>query len=104
MIEIPAHDDVERAVWETLVDLHRRQPEGWTLIGAQMVALHDLRLLGSPCPDLPLRHVDVPVPKRRWAEHRPPHLSASPSSLLIVPPSTASCCSAGTSSASIAAR
>jgi predicted nucleotidyltransferase len=40
MIEIPVEDDAQRAVWETLVDLDRRTPHGWTLIGAQMVALH----------------------------------------------------------------
>ncbi len=40
MIEIPRVDETERAVWETLIDLHRQTPEGWTLIGAQMVALH----------------------------------------------------------------
>src|SRR5258708_23391367 len=27
---------------ETLVDLQEQQPEGWTLIGAQMVALHGM--------------------------------------------------------------
>jgi hypothetical protein len=40
MIEIPVHDDAQRALWETLIDLDQRQPHGWTLIGAQMVALH----------------------------------------------------------------
>jgi hypothetical protein len=27
-------------MWQALLDLSQRQPEGWTLIGAQMVALH----------------------------------------------------------------
>lgn len=27
-------------VWRTLLELGRREPQGWTLIGAQMVALH----------------------------------------------------------------
>src|SRR5438034_96643 len=40
MIEIPIEDEVQRGVWEFLLDLHHRQPHGWTLIGAQMVALH----------------------------------------------------------------
>jgi len=42
MIHIPSLGDPWDAVWETLIDLHDRQPDGWTLIGAQMVALHGM--------------------------------------------------------------
>ncbi len=42
MIRIPSLGDPWDAVWETLVDLQERQPGGWTLIGAQMVALHGM--------------------------------------------------------------
>jgi len=42
MIEIPSLGDPWDAVWETLIDLRERQPDGWTLIGAQMVALHGM--------------------------------------------------------------
>jgi hypothetical protein len=40
VVEIPAQDDLHREVWETPLALQRREPKGWTLIGAQMVALH----------------------------------------------------------------
>lgn len=42
MIVIPREGDPLDAAWETLIALNRRQPDGWTLIGAQMVALHAL--------------------------------------------------------------
>jgi hypothetical protein len=42
MILIPSLGDPWDAVWETLIDLQNRQPENWTLIGAQMVALHGM--------------------------------------------------------------
>ena len=42
MITIPSLGDPWDAVWETLVDLQEQQPDGWTLIGAQMVALHGM--------------------------------------------------------------
>src|SRR5712691_9914775 len=42
MINIPSLGDPWDAVWETLVDLQEQQPNGWTLIGAQMVALHGM--------------------------------------------------------------
>jgi hypothetical protein len=40
MIEILAEDRRTRALWDAVMDLSDSQPEGWTLIGAQMVALH----------------------------------------------------------------
>ena len=49
MIEIPTIEDLHREVWEALLDLHRREPAGWTLIGAQMVALHGYEH-GTPPP------------------------------------------------------
>lgn len=39
MIDLRPSDDRGQALWEALLDIARRQPEGWTLIGAQMVAL-----------------------------------------------------------------
>src|SRR5258708_40206942 len=42
MINIPSLGDPWDAVWETLVDLQEQYPDGWTLIGAQMVALHGM--------------------------------------------------------------
>ncbi len=33
----PLHD-----MWRAAIDLAQREPRGWTLIGAQMVALHGL--------------------------------------------------------------
>jgi hypothetical protein len=40
LILLDTSDSRLRAVWETAIDLSRRQPKGWTIIGAQMVALH----------------------------------------------------------------
>lgn len=57
MIHIPSLGDPWDAVWETLVDLHERQPDGWTLIGAQMVALHAMERARIP----PRRSLDADV-------------------------------------------
>ena len=57
MIEIPIESDPQRHVWETLVDLDQRQPSGWTLIGAQMVALHAYEYGRTP----PRRSLDADV-------------------------------------------
>lgn len=40
MITISSLDDQTSAVWQAVIDLSRAQPRGWTLVGAQMVALH----------------------------------------------------------------
>lgn len=40
MIEIQPRDDLEHRLWRTVLELADRQPEGWTLVGAQMVMLH----------------------------------------------------------------
>lgn len=40
MVDLTAIDPASGAVWDALLDLASRQPEAWTLIGAQMVALH----------------------------------------------------------------
>ena len=40
MITLEPRDDQTHAIWQALIDLGRHQPRGWTLIGAQMVALH----------------------------------------------------------------
>ena len=40
MIVLTPTTEEEQAGWKTIVTLSRRIPSGWTLIGAQMVALH----------------------------------------------------------------
>ena len=40
MIELPTREPLTTAIWQRLIDLGALQPEGWTLVGAQMVALH----------------------------------------------------------------
>lgn len=40
MVDLTALDSSSGAVWDALLDLASRQPEGWTLIGALMVSLH----------------------------------------------------------------
>ncbi len=40
MIEITPRGDADAATWHALLDLAQRIPGGWTLIGAQMVAVH----------------------------------------------------------------
>jgi len=42
MINIPSLGDPWDAIWEALVDLQEQHPDGWTLIGAQVVALHGM--------------------------------------------------------------
>lgn len=57
MIAIPSLGDPWDAVWETLIDLQEQQPDGWTLIGAQMVALHAMEYDRMP----PRRSQDADV-------------------------------------------
>jgi hypothetical protein len=57
MINIPSLGDPWDAVWETLVDLQEQHPDGWTLIGAQMVALHGMERNRMP----PRRSQDADV-------------------------------------------
>ncbi len=40
MIELPTHEPLTAAIWKRLIELTALQPEGWTLVGAQTVALH----------------------------------------------------------------
>ncbi|HEX9698877.1 MAG TPA: hypothetical protein VGD06_05395 [Acidobacteriota bacterium] len=40
MILIPDQDPRVRELWKALLELAAEHPEGWTLIGAQMVFLH----------------------------------------------------------------
>ena len=40
MIAITPRSDADRATWHALLDLAETVPDGWTLIGAQMVAVH----------------------------------------------------------------
>jgi hypothetical protein len=37
VIELPALAGTERELWRALLDLAERQPDGWTLVGGQMV-------------------------------------------------------------------
>ena len=57
MIQIPAEMLTQRRVWQSLIDLDQRQPYGWTLIGAQMVALHAYERGRTP----PRRSLDADV-------------------------------------------
>ena len=40
MIDLPESEPLTAAIWKRLIDLAALQPQGWTLVGAQMVALH----------------------------------------------------------------
>lgn len=40
MIVLPPMAPAQRAAWHALLDLHERHPDGWTLIGGQLVHLH----------------------------------------------------------------
>jgi hypothetical protein len=42
MIRVVAVDAQDQQVWESLLELRARYPEGWTLIGARMVTLYAL--------------------------------------------------------------
>lgn len=48
MIDLGLMPPAAHAMWTSLIDLVRRQPSGWTLVGAQMVALHALEKGQSP--------------------------------------------------------
>jgi hypothetical protein len=55
LISLDTDDSRLRAAWETAIDLSRRQPIGWTIIGAQMVALHAFEHGRAP----PRRSLDI---------------------------------------------
>lgn len=40
MIALPPMTPAQEAAWHALLDLHERHPQGWTLIGGQLVHLH----------------------------------------------------------------
>jgi hypothetical protein len=40
MVDLTSMDAFSGAVWDLLLDLAAEQPRGWTLVGAQMAALH----------------------------------------------------------------
>ncbi|HEY8824283.1 MAG TPA: hypothetical protein VIP07_05285 [Candidatus Limnocylindria bacterium] len=42
MIRIIPADAQDERVWESLLELRTRYPDGWTLIGARMVTLYAL--------------------------------------------------------------
>lgn len=42
MIDLPPLGALEATLWDALLDIAERMPEGWTLIGGQMVLLHGL--------------------------------------------------------------
>ena len=61
MVHLRHLDPASAAVWEALFDLADLQPDGWTLVGAQMVNLHGIendRVLGRATVDAGLL-VDV---------------------------------------------
>lgn len=48
MIDIQPRDDLEHRLWRTVLELADHEPEGWTLVGAQMVMLHAWEHATSP--------------------------------------------------------
>ena len=42
MLDLPPLGALETELWDALLDIADRVPEGWTLIGGQMVLLHGL--------------------------------------------------------------
>lgn len=48
MVKLKPAGKLEQATWEALINLCEREPDGWTLIGAQMVTLHALENGYSP--------------------------------------------------------
>ncbi|MGH2379478.1 MAG: hypothetical protein ACRD2Z_10975 [Thermoanaerobaculia bacterium] len=42
MIDLLPESEAARETWQAVIDLARHRPDGWTLIGAQMVVLHGL--------------------------------------------------------------
>lgn len=48
MIELEPASAQERRLWEAALDVAERMPRGWTLIGAQMVALHAIERGRAP--------------------------------------------------------
>ena len=47
-ITMPAMTDAQTKGWQALLELHKRLPEAWTLVGGQMVHLHCAERGGSP--------------------------------------------------------
>ena len=43
MVDLTQVDPVSGALWDALLDLASSRPDGWTLVGAQMVILHGLQ-------------------------------------------------------------
>lgn len=43
MLDLPSLGALETELWDALLDIVDRVPEGWTLIGGQMVLLHGLQ-------------------------------------------------------------
>lgn len=47
-VRLPSLPGQADELWETLIELWKRRPGGWTLIGGQMVLLHALENLATP--------------------------------------------------------
>jgi hypothetical protein len=48
MIHLDVPEEQQAAMWDALIGLAERAPEGWTLIGAQMVTLHAMERKALP--------------------------------------------------------
>lgn len=48
MIDLPPLGALESVLWDALLDIAQQVPEGWTLIGGQMVLLHGLEKERTP--------------------------------------------------------
>jgi hypothetical protein len=62
MIVMPAMDRAQEAAWHALLDFYHRHPDGWTLIGGQLVHLHCAER--SYTPQRPTNDADVVVNAR----------------------------------------
>lgn len=74
MVEILPADELDEEIWSTLVDLSAQRPEGWTLVGAQMVALHGFeagreRVRASTDADILVNVRIIPAATREFSTH-----------------------------------
>jgi hypothetical protein len=80
VIELPALGGTERELWDALLDLAERQPDGWTLVGGQMVLLRALEQ--GRVPPRVTRDLDVLADLRARPAALPRILTTPPNSTL----------------------
>lgn len=74
MVVILPADELDEEVWLTLISLGAEKPEGWTLVGAQMVALHGFeagrdRIRVSADADVLVDVRVIPAATREFSSH-----------------------------------